>query len=95
MKIKNFTFVYDIDGLSHITCILENKKLFDIECFDFFRVLCDSNQNIKNYADKFKTWDSLLDDLISLEFDFRPELENYINNQFTKEEIDEFTYTEL
>ena len=49
---------------------------------------------LKRYFDKFETLEGLIDDLRSLEFDFKSSCERYINKQFTKEELEEFTYSE-
>ena len=94
MQIKKLQFIYDNDGLSHITCLLNNKKFFDIDYFDFICFLCDNDDNLKKYFDKFETLEGLIDDLRSLEFDFKSSCERYINKQFTKEELEEFTYSE-
>jgi hypothetical protein len=95
MKIENFKFVYDDDGLSHITCYLGNNNFFDIEHFDFVCFLCDNYKNLKSYTDKFETLEDVIHDLDSLGFDFKEACEKYILTQFTEEQIQEFTYSEF
>jgi hypothetical protein len=95
MKIKTIKFIYDFEGLSHITCYLTNKKLFDIELDDFYYCLLLKDEKLHKYSKNFNDWESFTNDLISLSFDFIIACENYINNQFSEEELEEFTYTEF
>jgi hypothetical protein len=95
MKIKTITFKYDSDGLSHITCELKNNKFFDIEHHDLMRVICENDNNLNNYQKQFETFEEVIDDLMTLGFDFKQQCELYIDNQFTESEINEFTYSLL
>lgn len=95
VKVKSFKLIYDNLGLDYIKCQLNNNKLFDIQIDDFFYFLLEKDKNLEEYSKKFITWDEFTNDLISLEFPFIMYFENYINSQFTVEELIEFTYSEI
>jgi hypothetical protein len=95
VNVKTIKFNYDSEGLSHITCYLTNKKLFDIELEDFYYCLLLKDEKLHIYSKKFNDWESFTNDLLTLSFDFKQACENYINNQFSEEELQEFTYSEF
>jgi len=95
VKINSIEFVYEKEEISHITCHLNNKKLFDVELDDFFFYLLECDDNLNQYSKNFETWESFINDLKTLSYDFKDSCENYINSQFTHTELEEFTYTNI
>lgn len=93
LSVERIKFGNDTDGsISHIVCYLQNNNLFDIEIFDFYYWLIENTPNLREYSNKFETWDELTKDLKSLSFDFLGKCEEYINNEFTENEIKCFIY---
>lgn len=95
VKINSIEFVYEKEEISHITCHLNNKKLFDVELDDFFFHLLDNDENLKSYSKNFDTWDYLIKDLNTLSYNFKDSCEKYITSQFTHTQLEEFTYTNI
>jgi hypothetical protein len=93
ISVISYKFIYDNLGLDHIKCTLSNNRFFDIELDDFFFYLLDYDKNLSNYSKKFNSWDELVNDLTTLQYPFEVFFGKYINTQFTKEELLEFTYT--
>jgi hypothetical protein len=93
VKVKSFSLKYDNKGLELFKCLLVDKQLFDVEICNFYHFLVNKDNNLLKYSEKFKNWDELTQDLISLGFPIDEHLETYINTQFTEDDIIEFTYS--
>jgi hypothetical protein len=91
-KVKRIEFGYEENVLTHIICEVKSFGLFDIEICDFYCYMSEKDTELKNYSSMFETWDELTNDLVSLEFDFVKNCEDYINNQFSDEEVEDFCY---
>lgn len=94
IKIKSFVFSSDDNTfLTHIVCNLNQGQKFDVEICDYYLWLITNNQNLERYVGKFETWDDVTDDLLSLEFDFKSSIEEYLTTQFSHDDISIFSYT--
>jgi len=93
VTVKSFSLKYDNEGLESFKCLLGDKQLFNVEICDYYYFLVNKDNSLLKYSEKFKSWEELTQDLISLEFPMTNHLETYINTQFTEDDIIEFTYS--
>ncbi len=94
IKIKSFVFSSDDNTfLTHIVCNLNQRRKFDVEICDYYFWLVNNNQPLEHYVSKFETWDDVTEDLLSLEFDFKSSIEEYLSEQFSYDDISIFSYT--
>lgn len=85
-----FSLTNDINETSMLKCELEGSLKFNIPLESFYLKMFDENQELKEYCDNFKDYESFTEDLIELDFNFYDEIQDYIN-QFDELQIKMFS----
>jgi hypothetical protein len=91
--IKNFEFNFTEYEESTFILTLDNNSSMEIPMWSFYMYMSDLDKNLSYYGNKYPEWEKLTEDLISLGYDFKKNLDLYIQ-QFSDEQMEEFTFSE-
>ena len=81
------------DEDSWFTCKLDNGKFIDISFYALVWFASKDDENLKKYADKFDEWETVVEELTELGYDFETKLNQYVQ-QFNEEDLNDFSYFE-
>jgi len=90
--IKNFEFNFLEYDESSFILTLDNNRLMEIPMWSFYFYVSEFDKNLSYYGNKYPEWEKLTEDLISLGYDFKENLNLYIQ-QFDDEQMEEFSFT--
>jgi hypothetical protein len=80
--IKNFQFNFTEYEESTFIVTLDNNRYMEIPMWSFYLYMSDLDEKLSYYGGKFPEWEKLTEDLISLGYDFKENLNIYLQ-QFT------------
>jgi len=89
--IKTFEFNFTDYEESTFLIVLDNDRNMHISMWSFYLFMSDIDENLSYYCGKFPEWEKVTEDLISLGYDFKTNLEKYLD-QFSDSQIEEFSF---
>ena len=92
-KIKSLDFLFTESEESLFLIRLDNNRTMEIPMWSFYMYMSDLDENLAYYGGNFPEWEQLTEDLISLGYDFKANLEMYLQ-QFNDKQIHEFSLIE-
>ena len=91
--IKSFGFYFTKSEENLFLIKLDNNRRMEVPMWSFYIYMSAFDENLTYYGGKFPEWEELTEDLISLNYDFKTNLEIYLQ-QFTDEQIKDFSFIE-
>ncbi len=89
--IRNYEFVFTEKEESYFRCFLIDNTFIEISFWSFYEYVAKIDKNLKEFALKFGEWEELTNELIEFDYDFKTNLNLYLQ-QFSDEEMEDFCF---